>query len=87
MFFFHINFLIYRVRDWVYQRSFTFSSQEGSLFGLLFRAFIHSPLLFKGSLVNPRLRASNEHIPIVRIPGAQDQWVHFLFFIVRVAQA
>ena len=24
--------------------------------------------IFKGSLVNPRLRASNEHIPTVRIP-------------------
>ena len=40
---------IYRVRDWVYQRSFTFPSEEGSLFGL-------------------PLRASNEHIPIVRVP-------------------
>jgi len=26
--------------------------------------------MFKGSLVDPRLRASNEHIPIVRIPRA-----------------
>jgi len=34
---------------------------------------LNSPLLFKGSLVDPRLRASNEHIPIVRVPGAQDQ--------------
>ena len=25
---------------------------------------------FKGSLVDPRLRASNEHIPIVRVPRA-----------------
>ena len=26
--------------------------------------------IFKGSLVDPRLRASNEHIPIVRVPRA-----------------
>jgi len=24
--------------------------------------------IFKGTLVDPRLRASNEHIPIVRVP-------------------
>jgi hypothetical protein len=29
-----------------------------------------SHLTFKGSLVDPRLRASNEHIPIVRVPRA-----------------
>ena len=32
-----------------------------------------SPILrfyFKGSLVDPRLRASSEHIPIVRVPRA-----------------
>ena len=27
---------------------------------------------FKGSLVDPRLRASNEHIFIVRVPRAQE---------------
>ncbi|MEO5631258.1 MAG: hypothetical protein ABIQ24_05225, partial [Nitrospiraceae bacterium] len=26
--------------------------------------------IFKGSLVDPRVRASNEHIPIVRLPRA-----------------
>ena len=35
------------------------------------RASSQFPLLaFKGSLVDPRLRASNEHIPIVRVPRA-----------------
>ena len=29
------------------------------------------PLTFKGSLVDPRLRASNEHILIVRVPRAR----------------
>ena len=28
------------------------------------------PVIFKGGLVDPRLRASNEHIPIVRVPRA-----------------
>src|ERR1051326_556224 len=32
-----------------------------------------SHLTFKGSLVDPRLRASNEHIPIVRVPRAGER--------------
>jgi hypothetical protein len=34
------------------------------------RVFPIPRFLFKGSLVDPRLRASNEHIPIVRVPRA-----------------
>jgi hypothetical protein len=36
----------------------------------------NSLLLLKGSLVDPRLRASNEHIPIVRVPraGGRSGW-------------
>ncbi len=33
----------------------------------------NSPLLFKGSLVNPRLHVSNEHVPIVRVPRAGER--------------
>ena len=34
------------------------------------RVFPIPHFIFKGSLVDPRLRASNEHILIVRVPGA-----------------
>ena len=34
------------------------------------RVFPIPRFLFKGSLVDPRMRASNEHIPIVRVPRA-----------------
>ena len=34
------------------------------------RVFPILRFVFKGSLVDPRLRASNEHIPIVRVPRA-----------------
>src|SRR5882672_5620722 len=35
------------------------------------RVFFQFPIyMFKGSLVDPRLRASNEHISIVRVPRA-----------------
>ena len=58
------------------QASFTLrASNEGLLRPRIARAQkiirLH-PLLpyciFKGSLIDPRLRASNEHIPIVRVP-------------------
>ena len=40
----------------------------------LLRAFSQFPILiFKGSLVDPRLRASNEHILIVRVPRARGR--------------
>jgi hypothetical protein len=42
---------------------------EGGLFGLQLRAS-NPPFHIKGSLVDPRLRASNEHILIVRVPRA-----------------
>ncbi len=34
------------------------------------RDFLILDFIFKGGLVDPRLRASNEHIPIVRVPRA-----------------
>jgi hypothetical protein len=34
------------------------------------RGFQTPCFFFKGSLVDPRVRASNEHIPIVRVPRA-----------------
>ena len=34
------------------------------------RVFPIPPFIFKGGLVDPRLRASNEHILIVRVPRA-----------------
>ena len=34
------------------------------------RTFFSLHYTFKGSLVDPRLRALNEHIPIVRVPRA-----------------
>jgi len=34
------------------------------------RVFQILRFIFKGSLVDPRLRALNEHIPIVRVPRA-----------------
>jgi hypothetical protein len=34
------------------------------------RIFPIHRFFFKGSLVDPRVRASNEHIPIVRVPRA-----------------
>ena len=88
MFFFQINFLIYRVRDWVYQRSFTFSLQEGSLFGLLFRAFIQFPITFQGQPGKSSIaRVERAHSYRAHSGNTGPTWVHFLFFIVRVAQA
>jgi len=34
------------------------------------RVFLISHFIFKGGLVDPRVRASNEHILIVRVPRA-----------------
>jgi len=34
------------------------------------RVFLIPRFFVKGNLVDPRLRASNEHIPIVRVPRA-----------------
>ena len=46
-------------------------SRGWGLIDLPLRALSQSAhLTFKGGLVDPRLRASNEHIPIVRVPRA-----------------
>jgi hypothetical protein len=54
-----------------------FCEQEGHLLLPIpvFLLFPTSPLL-EGGLVDPRLRASNEHIPIVRVPRAREDNRH-----------
>jgi len=56
------------MKELIVRLSFPF---EGGLEGLSLRASTSSLLPLEGSLVDPRLRASNEHIPIVRVLRAR----------------